>query len=728
MSMTSGWTDAIRRHVAEEDIGKAGRALALAMLTVLAATVAGLQGHASLESARAGRVAEQIALDATGASSSSVIQVGAAYGIYRRWLEQHERSGWAGNEAIKAAAAERERLLALQRIDLELAGWITSQTPLLQPPFHDPGLAVSDAWAFEAEMIVRPSAIAAERRATELTVAAAWQARASGYITALTVIAVGLFFVGLASTVTSGRRFLAGAGVTFGIAAAAWSISIAMGPIPRVPAEAIEHLAAAQAAVSRAPLLSGTAAPKPEQLAWYQTAIDEASAAIALDATYESAYLARGGMRVLYGDELVLSGAGHGVDTDALLRAGMADYRRYLESHPDDYAAWWNLGWAGYLVGDHAASIEATSRALELAPTQFTLHLNRGLARISGGDRAGAELDVQRALELAAADTSDTASWYLGQSDFDLGRLAELHPDDAEVLASIQLRLREAQVALRVLGRPVPDATAPEPSSVTLRAIDIGRYAGGRITEGQPITPGAHVATTDAVGVRVVIDGDQLAGHHVSARLWVNGLPRPDYVLDATAAGSSTTLDVISPYGRAGADLEPGAYSIDVYVDGSRRFTSAWTVSPRPSQPAFTLTATALLAALRDGNFTCAPGATTDGTTKTQCDGTGAVAGRVFFVEVNGDDRNRLTWVVMTARTAGADDPVGAVGPSLFKYVVGLIYPPDLVPRAEAWIDDQDDSVNDIELGGTTLRVFGATETDRRLDIFATWPEGGTTP
>ena len=104
MSMTSRWGVSLRRHLAEEDVGKAGRALALALLTVLAATVAGLQGHASLESGRAGRIAEQIALEATGASSSSVIQVGAAYGIYRRWLEQYERSTWAANEAIKAAA------------------------------------------------------------------------------------------------------------------------------------------------------------------------------------------------------------------------------------------------------------------------------------------------------------------------------------------------------------------------------------------------------------------------------------------------------------------------------------------------------------------------------------------------------------------------------------------------------------------------------------------------
>lgn len=728
MSVSSGRGDWLRRHLAEEDIGKAGRALALALLTVLAAVVAGLQGHASLEAARAGRIAEGIALEATGASSSHVIQVGLAYGIYRRWFEELERSAWASNEAVKAAAeGDKARLLALQRIDAEVAAWIATQTPLLQAPFHDAAIGSSDFAAFESDTITRPSTVATERRAAELAVNGAWQARASGYVTALTVIAVGLFFVGLASTVASGRRFLAGAGVTFGIVAAAWAAAIAIGPIHRVPTEAIEHLASAQAAVTRAPLIAGYAAPKPEELAWFQTAIDEASAAIALDSAYDSAYVARGGMQVFYADELVLAGADHGVDTEALLRSGMADYRHYLETNPDDYSAWWNLGWAGYLVGDHAAAIEATSRALELAPGQFTLYLNRALARLGGGDRAGAEADVQRALELAAADTSDTASWYLGQSDFDIGRLAELHPHDADVLKDIQLRLREAQVALRVLDRPIPDANAPEPGSVTLRPIDIGRYASGRITEGESIAAGAHVATTDAVGVRVVVDGASLAEHHISARIWINGLPHPEYVLDTMAAGSSTTLDLMSPYGRAGFDLDPGAYSIDVYVDGARRFASAWTVDPRPAQPAFEMNATELLGALRQVSFDCPAGTTTDGTTITYCNAT-ENPDRGYSVSVTADAKDRLTFVVITVRTGDASDPAADIAPDLFRYVARLLFPDELEGRAVAWIDDQGAAVNDLELGGATLRVFGASDTERSMDIFATWPEEGAVP
>lgn len=722
MRIESAWRSRLRSHLAEEDIGKAGRALALSLLTLLAATVAGMEGHASLEASRSGRLAEQIALASTGESSSRVIQVGAGYGIYRRWYEELERSAWASSEAVKAGDQdEAARLRRLQAIDAEVAAWITTQSPLLQAPLYNPSAGLSDFGAFEAEAIVRPVVEANERRAAELAVAAAWGARASAYVTALTVIAVGLFFVGLAGTVASGRRFLAGAGLAFGLVAAGWVVTVALGSIQRVPDAAIGHLAASSAAITRAPLLSGAAAPSPEGLAWYETAIDEAGAAIALDPGYDAAYQARGGARIHYADELVLSGVETATDTDALLRGGIDDLRRYLDARPDDYAGWWNVGWAAYLVGDHAASIEATDRALELAPGQFTLYLNRALARLAGGDPTGATADVDRALELAAADTSDTASWYLGQSDYDIGRLAELRPDQAQFLLATQLRLREAQVALRALGRPVPDESAPQLGAVTIRAIDIGRYSGGVITTGAVIPNLAHVATTDAVGMRLTIDGAGLDGRAVSARVWINGLPRLEFARDLVATGASTELDLMSPYGRAGFDLDPGAYALDVYVDGSRRFTSSWTVDPRPAQPAFTTGASDLLDTLRANNLTCsAPTEGPTGTT-TACSGHEAV-GRLYYINVTADAADRITVVAVTARASAGGDPIEVVAPPLFRYVARLLYPEDLVGRAQAWIDEQGEAVADLELGGTTLRVFGANETDRSLDIYAPWP------
>ena len=264
LAVRAGRLDRMRAHLAPDaDPGKAGRALALALLTLLAATVAGLQGNASLESQRSARIAEGIALEATGASTSRVIQVGVAYGIYRRWFEELERSAWASSEAVKAAAeGDKTRLEALQRIGDDVAAWIRQQSPLLQPPLYDPELGSSDFAAFEAETLVGPNVTVTDRRSAELAVANEWGARASSFVTALTVIAVGLFFVGLASTVAVGRRFLAALGVIFGVGAAAWAIAVSLPPVHRIPESAIEHLAASQVALARAPLLSGFAAAR----------------------------------------------------------------------------------------------------------------------------------------------------------------------------------------------------------------------------------------------------------------------------------------------------------------------------------------------------------------------------------------------------------------------------------------------------------------------------------
>ena len=429
---------------------------------------------------------------------------------------------------------------------------------------------------------------------------------------------------------------------------------------------------------------------------------------------------------MFYADGLVISGAETDADPAALLRDGMADYRRYLQSSPDDYSAWWNLGWAAYLAGDHGASIEATDRALKLAPGQFILYLNRALALIAANDRAGAEQAVQAGLDLAAADTTDTASWYLAQSDYDIGRLADLRPAERDVLLEIQLRLREAQAALRSIGTSVPDEGAPEPESVTVSAIDIGRYAGGDIAEGDGITDGGHISTTDAVGVRVAIDGAGLVGRHLSARLWVDGLARPEYTTDVVPTASSTSVDLMSPYGRAGFDLEAGSYALDLYVDGARRFQSTWTVDPRPDRPAFALSASALVDRLTSDNFACAADPPADGRTISRC--TGRDGERQFFVNVTQDAQDRITTIALTARTTGESDPPVRQGHLLFDYLVRLLYPAELADRAVAWIDDQDEAVNDIELGGSTIRVYGATDTDRNLDIFATWPDGTAAP
>ena len=135
MSVRSRLTALLRRNLREDELGKAGIAISLAMLTVLAAVVAGLQGQASIQAQRGNREAQRIGLEATGRNASSVIQIGAAYGIYRRWFEQIERSNWASDQQTRASSASnRPELDALQQAESQIGDWTKSQTDLLKPP------------------------------------------------------------------------------------------------------------------------------------------------------------------------------------------------------------------------------------------------------------------------------------------------------------------------------------------------------------------------------------------------------------------------------------------------------------------------------------------------------------------------------------------------------------------------------------------------------------------
>jgi tetratricopeptide (TPR) repeat protein len=720
--------DVLAPHIREEDLGKAAIAVTLALLTVLAATVAGLQSHASTEAQRARREADRIGLIATGEDGSAVVRVGTAYGVYRRWFEQLERANWATDQLTRDPDRPDKTLLdTLSAVDSSTGAWIEHQTSLLQAPYYDRDTRISDFAAFEADRLNAPATRAAEQRRVEADVSAAWDAKASDYITVLTLLAVGLFFLGLGSTIGGRpRAFLTLAGTAFGVVSLGWTVAIMLGPIHRVPATAIER-----AVQSEAEQIRANGATRPGAVVTtaarqhYVNAVNTATDALTVDPTYITGYLMRATALLVYADTLIFSPEGPSQTTADLLRHAVEDYRVYVKGRPDDYAGWWNLGWAAYLQGDVPGSLEATNRALALAPTQFTLYLNRTLALLASRDRDAALADVRQAIDLAARDSTASAVWYLGQSDFNIGRLAELRPDHAATLLAIQTQLRESQVSLRALSQPSPRAGAPRLGAVAVTPVELGRYAGGEFTELEALTAGASFEAPEAVGFRVRVAGaTALAGHIISARLWVDRQPRSDYAVDreiASDAPDELTLELVNPYGRAGFDLDAGAYQLQLFVDGATRYDLTWTVTPRPTEPRYQTTAKAFIDRFIGDGYTCDPPATEGTATKYICSITDA-DGTQLLVNATADADDRITTVVLGAITEEGGADVATAAPAFFNAVLRLLYPPDLAERAAAWIDEQGTAVDDIEIGGTTIRVFGADEHTRNLDIWSPWP------
>ncbi len=94
----------VRRNLDEAEPSRAAIAVSLALLTVLAAAVAGLQSQAAIEFQRSQREADRIGLEATGRDAAAIVQVGAAYGVYRRWFEEEQRATWAQTELSRNAS------------------------------------------------------------------------------------------------------------------------------------------------------------------------------------------------------------------------------------------------------------------------------------------------------------------------------------------------------------------------------------------------------------------------------------------------------------------------------------------------------------------------------------------------------------------------------------------------------------------------------------------------
>ena len=471
-----------RLPFADEDRGKALAGLALAVLTVLATMVAALQTDAGIRAQRGKRDADRVALEAAGRDGGGLLRIGTGYGVWRRWYEQTERS----RAARIAAEADPDRgdaelLEALAGIDGDIAEWMRQHSELLQAPYYDEDVGNTGFLRYEADVQIEPQLRAQEQHSVEASVAAAWDTRSSTYVTILTIIAVALFFVGLGSQLRPpARRFLAVSGIALGLVSLVWATAEALSPIHRVPDEAIVRVAQArrETLLAYEPTSGSLTA---EQEAGLRRAVTLADEALAIDPSFLSAHRARAEGRLAHGEALRLAN-GPGAASDELLRAAVADYQVAVRVHADDVATWANLGWAAFLSGDGGLASSATQRAIDIAPEDATLYVQRATIRAFTGEVDAARADIETALRVAADVASDSGSYQLSLATYFIRRLAEQDAPRAGILAEMEERIHEAQVAIGVLDRPSGDRDAPslEVSDITaLRVAPDGSLAEG---------------------------------------------------------------------------------------------------------------------------------------------------------------------------------------------------------------------------------------------------------
>ena len=475
------------------DHGRPAIAVLMACLTFLGAGVAALQSAASIESGRFGRAADTAAMRQIGLDAQSQVGSLRDNAAFRQWFAVLQEAAWAREPASSSDPTEVEERAALAEIDGALADWIRERSRLLQPPYFDATTYLVDFNAYAADL-GRAARLSTERAAAASRSSDAWGRKANSYVTILTMLAVAVFFLGLAGTVAvRARAILIAAGGVLGGAALAATVALAVGPVVGVPEAAIDALVDAQVAVERAG--SGDAIYLTDATREvYGVAIRNAATAVALDPAGVSAQRTAANANLSFANARIFAAEGPSAETDDLLRTSIAAFEAAIALDPDDPSSWWDLGFARYLVGDLDGSIAATQEVIKRSPTQYVPYVNRAVAEAAAGRPDVADRSVAEAIAVSASTNLATNGAFFGRVDADLTRLANLRPAEAAWLIATQRRLREANVAIRVLGRSAADAGLPPsthrppraaPRVQTARSRPAPRSATGRRSSGR---------------------------------------------------------------------------------------------------------------------------------------------------------------------------------------------------------------------------------------------------
>jgi tetratricopeptide (TPR) repeat protein len=563
-------------------------AVTMAFITLFATSVAFWQQDASINAEVAERTASQAGTMGVGRDLAAMNTTTSNFGDFRRWYEHLEAANWASDLALDGGSLnlDPELLNAMTTLETELSAWVQARSDLLQPPYFDEQTYLTDFAGYIAEHEVAPRTRTALIEQSQLALANEYDGRGTVFITILTLLAVSLFFLGLATTLSArSRPLFVLTGVAFVIAALGWTGMTVASPPQPISEGAIESIVSARTELAQVENQGGSVLSESDR-AHLDKALASAEAAVASQPAWGPALTVSAETRTFYGDLLFFASTGADERGQELLAQAVADYQLLLEQEADDYSTWWNMGWAQLLIGDNEDSLASTQRAIALAPDQFALLFNRALAQARAGDDQGALESAQQALEIAAAQTLDSSSYFFTQADRNLALLADIWPEQQEILDQLLRLLREGKVSLTALQSPIPQGEAVELENTALVKVSLdaqGNFVPEHFDSEYEFSSGDSFAATDINGVRLFVLGDGVVdGDVISVRVWINGAADYSSALDTVwepLEGNYMAFDIISPYGQADFDVDPGDYQLELYVNGHTATAMSWTVT-----------------------------------------------------------------------------------------------------------------------------------------------------
>ncbi len=524
----------------------------IAGVALLGAVVGFLHVDAGARAARYQRDARTASLRSIAKSSSAIVRYAyererlAAYQVLAaEWLIERDRA--------LAAATDEEGAAHVRNANRLFETMETGRTmsTLLSAPYFNEETFAADVVQFNVDYFTVPSLLASEEDEALRARSTAWGNKAERYAVTLTTLAVSLFLFGLAMTLRGGLRRLFTA-IGCGITALLVTFVVATA-VARVPSVVEGSLAAYADAAGHLTYASSVAPFVQSAVAVERAtrAIDLASEAIALQPGYAAAFELRAMARLLAAEE------SPGLSAPVFFAAAVADFDRAIALGRDSGSLEDLRARALFFAGQAGDALIAARRALDLSPEQrlrFGLHLAVLLLGVGREDDAQGE--TEEALAWAEGHPLGSDPVTFRETILILDRLAPLNWPGREAL---ETRIKEAFVSLTHFGKATP-------LPLTARLGPIAFFAAGDSEAGTSFP-------RDSQGVKMTFGVEALAtGASLVVQVSRDGVEQPSLCWDEVWAGPPTgTVEraIGARGGKTVFDLMPGAYAVEIYVNGA---------------------------------------------------------------------------------------------------------------------------------------------------------------
>ncbi|MBI1877167.1 MAG: tetratricopeptide repeat protein [Chloroflexi bacterium] len=527
----------------------------IAGVTVLTAIVGLLQNDAGSRDDRANRQAQTYAFQAMGQRISGATRVGYDRGdAYRNWSEL-DTLALAAKNAGDANAAERYFTAAEE---------IARLSPLLSATYFDPETDQLNVAKYEADTYLVKVTGLAERSAAWFAVKQAWDEKANTYVVHLTILAVSLFLLGLATTISGRVRWIfVVSGLLITLITMAWVLVVFLKPVPELPDTAIDTFAAGVGLSYQG--------DSEKALAAFDQALVQAP-------DYANALFERGSTYSNMNN----------------YQAAVTDFEAARAAGRDDASVAWNLAWLYYLQGRFDESVQTNRQTIEKDPTLLEARFDLALALLTSGQMNAAKTEYAQALALAAEQLAQAEAagqeppaslwWSFDEAAASLDGVLDLtegfadswwsetpplekinNPDEVTAAAEeIVAQIKGTSVALEYTGKPLSGALAAKISPFTFAKAEYDEE--GNFVDYVP----ADSFPAGANEVLIVFDYEGMQdGQEAVWKVYYNGEEDISWrTVEEWSLGSTGSAEFPLSYAYSNVyTLASGEYLVEMYVD-----------------------------------------------------------------------------------------------------------------------------------------------------------------